>query len=80
MLSCAIPAANHTLLCAYHKLQQGNILLCANISLPQAMPSYKLIMYCSKVIFYHVLYVPVASSTLLYANHVLQQSTLSTLL
>ena len=47
-----------------------------NISLPQAIRCCILIMYCTKVILYHVVICPAASHMLLYINHVLQQGNL----
>ena len=49
------PAASHTLLYAYHKLQQGNILSCAKISFLIFIRCCRLFINCSKVIFYRVL-------------------------
>ena len=54
-------------------IQQGNILLCVNISLLQAIRCYYLIIYRSKVIFHRVLIFPGKSHTLLYTNHILHQ-------
>ena len=45
-------ADSHTLLCANHKMMQGNLSSCANISLLQAISCCVHIINDSKVIFY----------------------------
>ena len=72
LIVCFFPAASHTLLFTEHKLQQGNLLSCANIFLLQAIRCCVLIINC-KIIFIVYLGFSPASHMLFYAYHKLQQ-------
>ena len=67
------PADTHTSFYANDKLQQCNLLSCAYVSLMIALGCCRLIIHCSKVIFYYMLIIPADSNMLLYADYILQQ-------
>ena len=58
MMCSYFSAVSHTLLCANHKMQHGNILSAAKISLLQAIYCCMLNINCSKVIFFQVIIFP----------------------